>query len=127
MTPSKYIDRMMDLYQPLFGTKPKTKYSSPLAKGDHLELDTSPELDIKGIEIFLSIIGVAQWVVSLGCLDVATAIMKVLHLNKDILTVSSDYMDISIRCDVQNSHSTSIGLIILLSPFQIDQDNLWKY
>jgi len=42
---------------------------------DHPELDTSSELDIKGVKIYQSMIGAPQWVVSLGSLDVATAVM----------------------------------------------------
>ena len=75
MSPSKYIERMIDSYHRLFGVKPKTIYSSPLEKGDHPELDTSPELDIKDVKIYQSMIGAAQWVVSLGRFDVATAVM----------------------------------------------------
>jgi len=66
MSPSKYIDRMIESYLRLFGTKPKTIYSSPLEKGDHPELDTSSELDIEGIKLYQSMIGAAQWIVSLG-------------------------------------------------------------
>jgi len=40
-----------------------------------LKLDTSPEFDIEGIKIYHSMIGVAQWVVSLGLLDVSTDTM----------------------------------------------------
>jgi len=57
---------MIKLYLCLFGTKPKTIYSSPLEKGDHPELDTSPELDIEGIKVNKSMIGAVQWTVSLG-------------------------------------------------------------
>ena len=75
MAPRKYIQRMMDTYKRLFGKKPKALYSSPLEKGDHLEMDTSEELDEKGIKMYQSMIGAAQWVVSLGRFDIATAIM----------------------------------------------------
>jgi len=66
---------MIESYLRLFGTKPKTIYSSPLERGDHPELDTSPELDIEGIKVYQSMIGAAQWIVSLGRLDIATAVM----------------------------------------------------
>jgi len=75
MSPSKYIDRMIESYLHLFGTKPKTIYSSPLERGEHPELDTSPELDIEGIKVYQSMIGAAHWIVSLGQLDIATAVM----------------------------------------------------
>jgi len=46
-----------------------------LEKGDHPELNTSPELDIEGIKVYQSMICAAQWIVSLGRLDIATAMM----------------------------------------------------
>ena len=45
MDPGKYIDRMMDAYEQHFGTKPDIKHRSPLQKGDHPEIDTTPFLD----------------------------------------------------------------------------------
>jgi len=58
-----------------FGTKPQTIYISLLEKVVYLELDTSPELDIKGVKIYQSMIGATQWVVSQGRLDVATGVV----------------------------------------------------
>ena len=66
---------MIESYLRLFGTKPKTIYSSPLERGDHPELDTSPELDIEGIKVYQSMIGAAQRIASLGRLAIATAMM----------------------------------------------------
>ena len=73
-SPTKYIVRMIDNYVRLFGTQPK-EYTSPLERGDHPELDTSDELDPEGIAIYQSLIGSVQWVVSLGRMDVQTAVM----------------------------------------------------
>ena len=75
MAPSRYIDRMIGTYEQMFGSKPKTTYSSPLERGDHPELDTSEELGADGIKQYQTLIGAAQWLVSLGRLDIATAIM----------------------------------------------------
>ena len=75
MSPSKYIIRMIDNYERMFGSKPKTTYSSPLEKGDHPELDTSKELDDDSIKKYQSLIGALQWVITLGRLDIATAVM----------------------------------------------------
>ena len=75
MAPKKYIDRMSEIYLRLFGTKPRTTFTSPLEKGDHPELDTSPELGAKGIKQYQSLIGAVQWAVSLGRLDICTAVM----------------------------------------------------
>ena len=49
--------------------------SSPLIKGDHPELDSSPLLDLDGIQIYQSLIGSLQWAVQLGRFDVGTATM----------------------------------------------------
>ena len=42
---------------------------------DHPELDLSPELDEDGIAKYQSLIGSLQWAVSLGRLDITTAVM----------------------------------------------------
>ena len=42
--PFKYVEKLMDADEHLLGEKP-TGYSSPLEKGDHPELDISPELN----------------------------------------------------------------------------------
>ena len=72
--PRKYIDKMIDGYVQMFGQKPK-EASSPLEKGDHPELDLSPELDANGIRKYQSMIGSLQWAVSLGRMDITTAVM----------------------------------------------------
>ena len=66
---------MIDGYMTLFKSKPKTNVSSPLEKGDHPELDYSEYLDEEGISIYQSLIGSLQWAVSLGRLDIMTAVM----------------------------------------------------
>ena len=65
---------MINNYVRLFGTQPKG-YTSPLERGDHPELDTSDELELDGIKKYQSLIGLLQWVVSLGRFDIATAVM----------------------------------------------------
>ena len=76
MSPRKYIDRAADTYFRMFGERPKMKYSSPLEGGDHPELDTSEYLDDEGIKKYQSLIGILQWLVTLGRLDIATAVMS---------------------------------------------------
>jgi hypothetical protein len=75
MAPRKYIEKMVSGYETKFGEKPQRKISSPLEKGDHPKLDTSKFLDTTGIQRFQSLIGSLQWAVSLGRLDIATAVM----------------------------------------------------
>ena len=48
---------------------------SPITKGDHPELDTTELLDKEGIKIYQSQVGTLQWVVQIGRVDVATAVM----------------------------------------------------
>lgn len=74
MAPKKYIDRMLDTYFHMFRTKLKQTYSSPLEKGDHPELNTSEELGVDGIKQFQSMVGTAQWAISLGRFDISTAV-----------------------------------------------------
>jgi len=73
--PRKYIDRMVQQYEMLFGCKPNHKVTSPLEKNDHPEMDTSPLLDMDDISKYQSLIGVLQWAISLGRFDIATGVM----------------------------------------------------
>lgn len=72
--PRKYIAKMIDQFERMYGFKPK-EYSSPLEKGDHPEIDTSAELNQDGIKIYQSMIGSLQWAISLGRFDIQTATM----------------------------------------------------
>ena len=58
----------------MFGHKPKL-YWSPLEQGDHPEIDTTEELDEKGIKLYQSMISSLQWAISLGRFDISTAVM----------------------------------------------------
>ena len=73
--PFKYIERMMSTYEKVFGEPVPSGASSPLVKGDHPEIDVSPELDLDGIRTYQSLIGQLQWLVTLGRFDVATAVV----------------------------------------------------
>ncbi len=75
MAPRKYIEKVIDGYERMFGEKPKMNVTSPLEKGDHPEIDTSALLEPKQIQMYQSLIGSMQWAVSLGRLDIATAVM----------------------------------------------------
>ena len=65
---------MLDNYVRMFGTLPKEGIT-PLIKGDHPELDATSELDIDGLKKYQSLIGALQWIVTLGRLDIAVAVM----------------------------------------------------
>ena len=75
MAPKKYIEKMTAAYERMFGCKPKQVYMSPLDKGDHPEVDLSDLLDEKGIQQYQSLVGAMQWAVSIGRLDITTAVM----------------------------------------------------
>ena len=65
MEPKKFINKCMDTFERLFGEMPR-KYSSPLVKGDHPEMDTSDLLNFEGIKIHQSLISSLQWAVQIG-------------------------------------------------------------
>ena len=66
---------MNDNYFRMFGEKPRHTCSSPLAHGDHPELEETEELDVEGIKKYQSLIGALQWAVTLGRFDISTAVM----------------------------------------------------
>jgi hypothetical protein len=76
--PKKYITRMMEQYKHMFQDQPKL-YVSPLDKGDHPELDSTPELSENGIKQYQSLIGSLQWLITLGRFDIATTVMSMSH------------------------------------------------
>jgi hypothetical protein len=75
LQPKKYIAKMINGYELMFGEKPKHK-NSPLDKGDRPELDQSELLDAEGTQKYQSLIGSLQWAVTLGRIDIATAVMS---------------------------------------------------
>ena len=79
MDPSGYISRMEELYVLNFGIKPKKDIGpvhSPLEKGDHPELDVSAFLNDEETQIYQSLVGSIQWVVTLGSFDINTAVIS---------------------------------------------------
>ena len=75
MAPRKFVDKLSLSYERHFGEKPKQNYGSPLEKGDHPELDISDILSVDQVKIYQSLISSLQWAVSIGCLDITTAVM----------------------------------------------------
>ena len=69
MAPKKYIDKMIERNERLFGCKPRM-VSTPLDHGDHPEVDDSEELGFDDTKKFQSMIGSLQWVVQIGRFDV---------------------------------------------------------
>ena len=75
MSPKKYIEKICESFEIIFGHPPRTNCKAPIEKNDHPELDTSELLDEEFIQLYQSLIGALQWVVSIGCFDVQTAVM----------------------------------------------------
>ena len=75
MDPGKYIDPMLESYKQYFGVKPDMKHRSPLQKGDHADIYTTPFLDEEGKMIYQSLIGCCHWNISIGKFDIHTAFM----------------------------------------------------
>jgi hypothetical protein len=73
-TPHKYIEKMLSNYEWMFGMLPRDA-ALPLEKGDHPEINSSDLLNLEGIKIYQSQIGVLQWVIQIGQFDVITAVM----------------------------------------------------
>ena len=64
---------MLDTYKTLFGNEP-TKASSRLEKNDHPKLDDSPELLPNDASKYQSMISAGQWLILLGCFDIAATV-----------------------------------------------------
>jgi hypothetical protein len=75
ITPKKYIKKIMASYEQFFGTKPSQKFTSPLEKGNHPETDDLEFLNSTGMQQYQSLIRAMQWAVSIGRLDITTAVM----------------------------------------------------
>jgi hypothetical protein len=91
ISPTKYIDKLVKNYEKTFGMKPNTSVTSPLEKGDHPELDTSELCSSDQIAQYHPMLGVLQWIVTIGHFDSHTAAMtmsgffmtpRVGHLNR---------------------------------------------
>ena len=77
-----YVKRLVETYKELFGEQPKEVHS-PLHKDDKPELDDSPLLGPDGIKCFQTLIGAAQWLITLSRFDIAHAIMSLLSARGD--------------------------------------------
>ena len=66
---------MEESYKSYFGDMPPLKVYSPSEEGDHPELDNSELLEVDDIFRFQSLIGARQWSITIGRMDIQTAIM----------------------------------------------------
>ena len=70
-----YIERCLDRYEAMYGKKPRANLFAPLEPKDSPELDTSELCDEKQIKEYQSLMGMLQWTVTLGRIDVMCAVM----------------------------------------------------
>ena len=75
IAPRKYVEKMIKAFEQMFHHKPKTTFLLPLEKGDHPKRDTSELLAPDDIQKYQLLIGTIEWAVSLGRIDIATAVM----------------------------------------------------
>ena len=122
VAPKAYVERMMDTYEQLFGRPPKRNVTSPLEKGDHPENDRSEELDIDDVKKYQSMIGAMQWAISLGRLDITTAVMtmsgfraapRVGHLDrlKRIYAYLHQFRDAAIRIRTEKPDYSDLPVV----------------
>ena len=76
MVSQKYNEWLAQMYEKMLGACSRQSNYSPLEKRDHSELDTSKLLDHHGIEQYQSILDSLQWAITLGCFNIAKAIMS---------------------------------------------------
>ena len=68
-----YIEQCMDKLQHMMG-KQFSEYKTPMAEASHPELDDSPLLNKRDHSKYRSLIGCANWLVTLGQFDIAYAV-----------------------------------------------------
>ena len=73
--PAKYIAKMMDTYTHMFGAPPSTRVHSPAEANDHPKLDNLELLDTEGVQQYQLLLGMLQWIISIGYFNVQTAVM----------------------------------------------------
>ena len=73
--PRRYVNKILESYKRMFKEKPR-KSRPPLEGGDHPELDTSELCDEHQTKQFQTLIGQLQWLISLGCFDIAVHVMS---------------------------------------------------
>jgi Reverse transcriptase (RNA-dependent DNA polymerase) len=75
LSSTKYIENIVKNYERMFGELRRQSYTSPLAKGEHPEVEISDYLDANGIQQYQSMIGALKWMVTIGRFDILTSVM----------------------------------------------------
>ena len=69
-----YVRRILTQFELVMGYKPK-RVKTPLDPKDHPELDESPFINKKAKKIYWSLMGMLQWAVTIGRMDIHVAVM----------------------------------------------------
>ena len=69
-----YVKRILKQFELVMGYKPK-KVKTPLDPKDHPELDESELLDEKAKRIYWSLMGMLQWAITIGQMDIHIIVM----------------------------------------------------
>src|SRR5687767_7105069 len=75
MGSSTYIKMCLTTYEQLFEESPPKKINCPLDSKDHPELDETDILDDVGMHLYWKLLGMLQWAVTLGHIDIMCAVM----------------------------------------------------
>src|SRR5687767_12178778 len=75
MASTTYIKHCLTTYELLFGEKPKKGINCPLEHKYHPELDDSDFLDAVGLHLYRKLLGMLQWAITLGHIDIMCTVM----------------------------------------------------
>ena len=70
-----YVKKCLKSVEKMIGEPIKSEIHAPLVPGDHPELDDSAEVNVDKQQQYRSMIGMLQWAVTLGRIDIACAVM----------------------------------------------------
>ena len=69
----KYVEKMLQSYERMFGSMPSNQYTSPLEQNDHPKMDESEPVGKDERAKYLSMVGQLHWLITLGRFDVMSA------------------------------------------------------
>ena len=69
-----YVKQILKQFELVMGYKPK-RVKMPLDPKDHSELDENPLVEEKTKKIYWSLMGMLQWAVTIGRMDIHVAVM----------------------------------------------------
>jgi hypothetical protein len=74
-----YVKKCVEIVETMIDATLETRYTAPLDPGDHPEVDTTEELGPHGRQQYQSMVGMLQWAVALGRIDITCAVMSLSH------------------------------------------------